>query len=490
MKNKDLIEQKKAEIFKNMNEAAAKGDNEKFLSGWKDLSELIQDNVMESARESLDAVNAAADRTVLAERGVRQLTSEETKYYEKIIDALRGANPKEAINNIDIAMPETVINAVFEDLKMGHPLLDKITFMPTTGLTKMLLNDNPTEAAKWGKLCDKIIQELTSGLREVDMGLLKLSAFVFVCKAMLDLGPTWLDSYVRQMLYEALKNGLEKGIVTGSGKDEPIGMIKQVGDDVVVSGGVYPDKTAIKVTSFDMQQVGNLAAQIAVDAAGKPRTVENLIMLVNPIDYFGKVLPATRMLRPDGAYADIFPVSADIIQSIAVPQGKALFGMGKKYFMGLGTSKDGQIEYSDHYRFIEDERTYIIKLYGNGFPMDNNAFLLLDISELQPFHYKVEQIVPEAVPDDATLNNLQVGNLALSPAFSKETETYTAETTNATNMVKVTPSKASAEVLIKVGDTPIQNGSAATWAEGENIVTINVSDGEAQKQYKVTVTKN
>lgn len=157
----------------------------------------------------------------------------------------------------------------------------------------MLLNDNPLEAAKWGKLCDEIIKELTSGLREVDMSLLKLSAFVFVCKAMLDLGPIWLDSYIRQMLYEALKNGLEMGIVAGSGKDEPIGMIKQVGDDVIVSGGVYPDKTPIKITAFDMQQVGNIVSQIAVDGSGKPRMVEDLILLVNPIDYFGKVLPAT-----------------------------------------------------------------------------------------------------------------------------------------------------------------------------------------------------
>jgi hypothetical protein len=490
MKNKDLLEQRKNEIFKNMNEAAAKGDNEKFFEYWKEASDLIQEAVLDAASEDLAAISASADRAVLAERGVRQLTAEETKYYEKVIGALRSANPKEAVANLDIAMPETVLDAVFDELQTRHPLLEKISFTPTTGLTKMLLNDNPLEAAKWGKLCDEIIKELTSGLREVDMSLLKLSAFVFVCKAMLDLGPIWLDSYIRQMLYEALKNGLEMGIVAGSGKDEPIGMIKQVGDDVIVSGGVYPDKTPIKITAFDMQQVGNIVSQIAVDGSGKPRMVEDLILLVNPIDYFGKVLPATRMLRPDGAYADVFPVPADIIQSIAVPQGKAIFGIGYKYFMGLGTSKDGQIDYSDHYRFIEDDRTYIIKLYGNGFPMDNNAFVLLDISEVQPFRYKVEVVTPEAGEDDATLAALQIGNLTLSPTFAPEIVTYTAGTTNATNMIKVTPAKASAEVLIKVGDTVIQNGGAATWVDGANTVTIDVTDGEATKKYTVTVTKS
>ena len=158
--------------------------------------------------------------------------------------------------------------------------------------------------------------------------------------------------------------------------------------------------------------------------------------------------------------------------------------------MGIGTSKEGEIDYSDHYRFLEDDRTYLVKLYGNGFPRDNNAFLLLDISEVQPFLYKVEQVTPETVADDATLSDLQIGSLTLSPKFEAATTTYTAATTNVTNVVKVTPAKASAEVVIKVGDTVIQNGSPATWADGDNTLTVNVTDGKEQKTYTVTVTKS
>lgn len=490
MINKDMINKNKMEIFEKMSKAAAENNKEEFLAGYKELSDLIQESVLETAREEIKAIQEDADRNVLAARGVRQLTSEETKYYEKVIEALRSGDPKQAIANLDIAMPETIINSVFEELRTDHPLLSKIDFTPTTGLTRMLISDDLSESAQWGKLCDDIIKELSSGLKEVNMELLKLSAFIFVCKPMLDLGPKWLDRYVRQMLYEALANGLEKGIVAGSGKDEPIGMTKQVGEDVVVSGGVYPDKVAIKITSFDVQQIGNLAAQLAVNASGKPREIKNLILLVNPIDYYGKVLPATRMLRPDGAYVDVFPVPCDIMQSIAVPQGKAVFGISNKYYMGIGTSKEGEIDYSDHYRFLEDDRTYLVKLYGNGFPRDNNAFLLLDISEVQPFLYKVEQVTPETVADDATLSDLQIGSLTLSPKFEAATTTYTAATTNVTNVVKVTPAKASAEVVIKVGDTVIQNGSPATWADGDNTLTVNVTDGKEQKTYTVTVTKS
>ena len=58
-------------------------------------------------------------------------------------------------------------------------------------------------------------------------------------------------------------------------------------------------------------------------------------------------------------------------------------------FAAAGTAKTGRIEYSDEYRFLEDERVYIVKAYANGMPKDNNSFLYLDISGLKPASYKV-----------------------------------------------------------------------------------------------------
>ncbi|MDD3429306.1 MAG: hypothetical protein PHG02_04805 [Oscillospiraceae bacterium] len=101
-------------------------------------------------------------------------------------------------------------------------------------------------------------------------------------------------------------------------------------------------------------------------------------------------MPATTFLLPTGTYAkDVLPIEAEIVQSVAVTQGEAVIGMGHKYFLGMGTSKDGKIEYDDSVHFLEDERVYIIKLLGNGFPIDHYAFLLLDISGLKPTNQRV-----------------------------------------------------------------------------------------------------
>ena len=484
MKNKDVLAMEKAKIVEKMNQAIKDDDAKAFSEAFTELCQKIEENVLEQARELLQE----QDTTILAQRGVRQLTSKEKEYYEKVIAAMKSANPKQALNDVDVVMPETIINSVFDELQTNHPLLSKLSATTVTGLTRMMMNTNGEQKATWGKLTAKIIEELTSGFKEVDVTQEKLSAFLPVSKAMLDLGPEWLDNYVRQVLYEALANGLEHGIVCGTGKDEPIGMMRQVGEGVVVTGGEYPMKESIKMTALDMEQMGNVTAIMARNDKGQARTVTDLILLVNPVDYFRRVLPATRMLTPDGNYASVLPVDAEIIQSAAVPEGKAVYGMAPKYFLGVGMARNGRIEYSDEYRFLEDERVYLIKLYAHGFAKDNNAFMVLDITKLQPVRFKVISTTEEKTYS-AELADLRIGSLELSPKFAAGTTVYTAATSNASNTITAVPASGSAGIEITVGSKAVTNGSAATWASGSNTVTIKVTDGDQTKTYTVTVTK-
>lgn len=323
--------------------------------------------------------------------------------------------------------------------------------------------------------------------------LLKLSAFVPVCKAMVDLGPEWLENYVRQVLYEALSNGMEAGFVTGDGNGKPIGMTRQVGDTVTVVGGSYPEKAKVALTDLSPATIGNLVSIMAADPNGKPRRVQDVIFLVNPQDYFQKVVPATTIMAPDGTYRnDVMPYPMSIIQTPALKRGEAVIGIAYRYLALAGTSPEGRIEYSDHYRFLEDERVYLIKAYANGMPMDNNAFIFLDISGLRPATYKVTMVDEPAPSKNANLSDLKIGSLTLDPKFAEDTTTYTATTTNATNTITAVPADASAAIEVKVGDTVIDNGSAATWTSGANTVAVKVTaaDGTTIKTYTVTVTKN
>jgi len=68
---------------------------------------------------------------------------------------------------------------------------------------------------------------------------------------------------------------------------------------------------------------------------------------------------------------------------------------------------------------------------------------------------------------------------------------YTAETTNASDIIVVTPVDPEATVSIDLNHgTAVTNGQAASWDEGENTLEITVTNGTATKVYTVTVTKS
>ena len=487
MKNLDVLQKEKDAIIQKMNDAIRENNAEAFQKSFVELCDKIQESVMEEARSMVETM----DHEVLAGRGVRQLTSKETVYYQKLIEAMKSPNPKQTVENLDVVMPETVIDQVFEDLRTNHPLLSKIQFRSVTGLTRIMMNTNGYQKAAWGKLCAEIVQELTSGFKEVDVTLDKLSAFMPVCKAMLDLGPAWLDRYVREVLYEALSNGLEDGIINGTGLDMPIGMMKQVGDSVTVTGGKYPDKVPVKITKLDNIQLGKQAAVLAINDKGQTRTVSDLILVVNPVDYFSKVLPAIQYPVPGGGYANALPFPMEIIQSPAVPVGRAVFGIARLYFLGSGIENNGRIMYSDDYRFLEDERVYLIKMYAHGFATDNNAFIVFDITGLQPAYYKVEVVESATDVENAALADLRIGGHVLTPAFSGATTDYTLTTEDASNTVTAVSEDATAAMVITYNDREIANGSRITWASGAgNVVKVKVTDGSQTKTYQVTVTKS
>lgn len=379
-----LLNMDKTKLQESMIAALHEQNENKYVESMTALFEVLQKETLEKAQE----LAGVKDTEILQARGVRVLTSQEKRYFEKLGEAMRAENPKQALTDPELIMPETVINAVFDDLQTEHPLLSRISFTNTQGAIKFLMSNNDYQKAVWGKLCAEITEEIESSFKEIDMTLMKLSAFIPVCEAMLDLGPAWLDSYVRQCLYEALANGLEDGIINNLNTTTgPVGMIA---DMTTGSGGVgaatFTAKTATPITDLKPATIGAQLAKLAKYEAGKYRAIRDVILIVNPVDYMTKVFPATTVMTGSGTYVNnVLPYPMTVIQSAAVASGKAVLGLGYKYFMGLGmSSRAGRIEYSDEFKWLEDERVYKIKLYANGMPMDNNAFQYLDISGLKP----------------------------------------------------------------------------------------------------------
>ena len=134
MKNLDLLQQKKAEIANKMNQAMKDNDEKAFAEAFEEYTDILQEAVLAEAQGLVQA----ADNQILAGRGVRVLTSEERKYYEKVVEAMKSKSPQQSLSGFDAVLPKTVINAVFEDITESHPLLSAINFQNAEALTEYL----------------------------------------------------------------------------------------------------------------------------------------------------------------------------------------------------------------------------------------------------------------------------------------------------------------------------------------------------------------
>lgn len=350
-------------------------------------------NVVEMVKEDYETYGN--DERALSQRGYRQLTNEEKDFYQKLIKAGKEANPKQAFTDllgIEGGMPETIIQDVLKDLQDKHPLLDKINFQNVKYLTRWILNDHTKQTAVWGAINSKIEKEIESSFREIDVNLCKLTAYTVIPKDMLDLGPQFLDNYIRTILREALYVGIETAIISGNGKNQPIGLNRDIHEGVDFNSSTgYPEKEAVKIKSFTPAEYGNIVATLAVTEKGRMRAFDTVTLICNQVDYLKKIMPATTVLNGVGAYArDLFPFPTEVIRSNEVKTGQAILCLPEEVFFGVGGNKDGTIVYDDSYKFLEDIRTYLIKLHGNGRPYDNTVSVVLDISELDPAYITVK----------------------------------------------------------------------------------------------------
>lgn len=348
--------------------------------------------VMEQIREDYELSHG--DTQALAARGYRQLTSQERNFYEAWIENAKNASPQQAWNDImNGGIPLTIIEDVQRNLVQEHPLLDAINFVNAGYATRWLVNNANAQTAAWGEVTAEITKEIQGSFKVIDLTQAKLSAFCMIPMDLIDMGVTFLDAYARAILTESAATALEAGVVTGTGKGMPIGLDRQVQAKVAVTEGVYPQKDKVVVKDFTPKTYGGLIARMAKTELGQYRTIPYVGLICNPVDYFNKVMPATTVLNAVGTYNGmVFPFPTEAIQSAAVAEGEAIMAVPSEYTLAMASPKTGNISFDDSVKFLEDARTYKIKLFANGRAFDNTAALRLDISGLSEAYITVKNV--------------------------------------------------------------------------------------------------
>lgn len=303
------------------------------------------------------------------------ITSSERKFVAEFVES------GDAMSNTGTLVPPTVVNRVLEDLREKNELINLVDLI-NGGLTTEFIYSIGAETAFWGALCSDIQEVVDKGFKRINVGMFKLSAFMPVCKAFLDLNqPEWLIAYVTTVLSESIAIAIEKAIIDGTGKQQPIGMRRSL---VNVTSEIHQETTPIEIDDFGVATLGDLMAKLSVVNLGKDGDDNDItkqrdlspaevVIIMNPLTYWKSFFPEYTTQNSLGQYVSNLALPFKIITSNAMPEDEYVIGRAKDYLFVLGASP--KMEFSDHNRFIEDERIYLSKMYGNGLPKTEGAFI-------------------------------------------------------------------------------------------------------------------
>lgn len=355
--NSDTMKDAKAALAKAMTEGKPEEQQEAFTA----YLDALHTDV--SAKISAQANDEIMDRSILQNRGQNVLTSAETKFFKAAID-------KQGFDE-DSILPVTTQERIFEDLTQEHPLLNALQLQDMGAVTRIITAD-PTGAAVWGPLFGDIQGQIGAAFKETPITQLKLTAFAVVPNDMLELGPVWVERYVRALIVEVLSVGLERGFVAGTGVNQPVGLIKNIDPET----NAISDKAPAGVLTFEpgratVQELKGVVKALSVDAKGKARRVAGkIVMVVNPVDNFDIQASAT-IQNASGVYVTNLPFNPQIVESEFVTAGTVVFFVQGQYLAVIAGGY--KLNKYNQTLAMEDAMLYTIKQFANGRPMDNNA---------------------------------------------------------------------------------------------------------------------
>lgn len=352
-----------------------KDDNstqEQRENAFNDMFAALQEDL--TSKISKEARNELHDAQILTARGQNVLTAEERQFFNQVIDG--GFNDESTL-------PVTTQNRVFEDLVQAHPLLDTLGIQNLGAVTKFIYSD-PTKAFGWKEIFGDITGQSNVTFSEEEFSQLKLTSYVVIPNDMLELGPEWIERYVRELLVEVISAGLEYGFVNGRGaaQKEPVGLMKNV-DKVT---GAVTDKTSSGTLTFAPSAFGetiseelyNVISALSVDEDGNAvKTNGKVVMLTNPVDSIALQFRNT-IQTANGQWVMALPYNIQPVESDEVPAGKAVFFVKGRYLAAIAGGY--KLKKFEQTFALEDATLYTIKQFANGRPKDNKSALIYDLA--------------------------------------------------------------------------------------------------------------
>ncbi|MCR1902315.1 phage major capsid protein [Ligilactobacillus apodemi] len=304
------------------------------------------------------------------------MNKDEVKFFNSLAAGDLSHGEKE-----EVVFPETTVDQIFKDMVKEHPFLQLLQ-LQNTGLRLKFLKSDPKGAAKWGKVNGEIQGQLTATFSDEDATQSKLTAFVAVPNDVLEYGAPWIKTFVVTQIQEAFAAALEEAFLTGDGKDKPIGLNRDVSQNVSVTGGQYPEKKSAGTLTFKdaktaITELKNVVKALSKKENGKTFVARGKVVLALQPGASLDVEAAATMQNVNGQWVYALPFGIQTVESEYVPEGKVIAFVPERYdaFVSGGV----EIKEFDQTLALEDGHLYTAKRFAYGKAEDDNAAKVYDL---------------------------------------------------------------------------------------------------------------
>lgn len=425
---------------------------------------------------------------------------------QEFLGQIRGViTSKRGVTGAELTVPVTFLDIIAENMFRYSKLMRRVRVRDVRGESRQTVAGLVPEAV-WEGCCDAL-NELDFTFSQVDVTCNKVGGYVLLCNALKEESDINLASTIIEMISESIGYAKDKAVLYGKGQayKMPLGIVTRLAqqskpDSYPVDAPAWVDLHESNIKSISSSLTGTAFWAALAEAVGNTFTLYSRgeqFWAMNSKTYNRLKSKAITFTASGDVVSNVFGVLPVINGDIEIlefmPDGDIVGGYGDLYLwaqhsgMEIGTDMAGlQLRVKDSTLFWGKER-------ADGQPIIPSAFVAINIAGATP---TTSMTFPGNSANDATLEDLTVGGLTLSPSFDPATQTYTASAPNGTASAVVTalPAQADAQIAITVtsGSTTkkvVNGGTAAALAVGENVIIVTVKKGNATVAYTVTVTR-
>ena len=170
-------------------EAMQNGDSEKVNACLEEYGRAYMsvhdDGTAERVIEQLNS-------NILTARGLKPMTAEERTFITDLLKATKSDSPKQALTEVPLALPRTMIDTILADIKTDHPILAHIDLRSTEFNVRAIYTEDGSFKALWGPITGKITAELSATVKAIAALRISLQLFCPYLSLTLILPPSGL----------------------------------------------------------------------------------------------------------------------------------------------------------------------------------------------------------------------------------------------------------------------------------------------------------